>query len=96
MLKYKLVRDNRKTSSTYGLWYARAVVNQTYDLEQRAEYKLAKFCDRYGQTDDLDHHLIITVLTAVATTFGVTSRIGQIAQSRIAFCAASPTQLRRI
>ena len=41
MIHYKIYQDKRKTSKRKGYWYARAVVDQTYDLEKLAEYMSA-------------------------------------------------------
>ena len=41
MIRYKVYQDKRKNSKTKDYWYARAVVDQTYSLEQLAEYMSA-------------------------------------------------------
>ena len=41
MIRYKKYQDNRKESSTNGLWYARAVTEQTYSLKDLAAHMAA-------------------------------------------------------
>lgn len=38
MLKYKLYQNLNSRSPGYGKWYARAAVNETYDLEDLAQH----------------------------------------------------------
>ena len=38
MLHYKLYQNKSKGNKAYGKWFARAMVNQTIDLEQLAEH----------------------------------------------------------
>ena len=38
MLKYKLHQDNRSTAQNKGYWYARPVVERTFDLNDLAEH----------------------------------------------------------
>jgi predicted histone-like DNA-binding protein len=38
MLKYRLYQNKNKKSTGYGKWYARATVNETYDLTRLAEH----------------------------------------------------------
>ena len=38
MLRYKLYQNNNQKSTQYGKWYARAVCEQTYNLETLAKH----------------------------------------------------------
>ena len=38
MLHYKLYQNKSKGNKAYGMWFARAMVTQTIDLEQLAEH----------------------------------------------------------
>ena len=38
MIRYKVYQSKNKVSSSYGLWYARAVYDETVGLEKLAEH----------------------------------------------------------
>lgn len=47
MIRYKLYQDKRTNSSTKGLWYARAVNEETFDVEKLADH-MAKHNSPYS------------------------------------------------